>query len=167
MEALLDWLLGIWDELIPFVVIDPWEEGFRVRLGKHTKVLKPGVHVSLPWIDTVTAIDVKRQAVNLPNQNIWTLDRKAVTISGAVEYAVTDTAKVFLDVQDLDESLIEVTQGLIADYVVSVDEENLHPTTMAEEMLPLLHKEGEEWGVDITRIYISDLVLTLPIRIFS
>ena len=166
MEALLDWLLDIWDELIPFVVIEPWDEGLRVRLGKHTKILKPGVHLSLPWIDVVETMNVKRQAVNLPNQNIWTLDRKSITISGAFEYEVVDIAKVFLEVQDLDESLIEVTQGLIADYVVSTDEEALYPDAMVEEMLPSLQEEGERWGVNISKLIISDLVITIPLRLF-
>ena len=167
MEALLNWLLGIWEELVPWEIIAPWDEGIRVRFGKYIKVLKPGMHLSLPWIDEIQTINVKLQAVNIPNQNVWTLQRESVTVSGAVEYRITDIKKCFVDVQDHDESLIEVTQGLIAEYVGSVMTEELSVESIMENVIGPLSVEGERWGVEVTRLYISDLVKTIPLRIFG
>lgn len=36
-----------------WVVVAPWEQAVRVRLGKHLSVLNAGVHLKLPFADLV------------------------------------------------------------------------------------------------------------------
>lgn len=36
-----------------WVIVQPWEKGIHVRMGKRVKVLNEGIHLRIPFIDQV------------------------------------------------------------------------------------------------------------------
>lgn len=53
MNAFVEILRSFWRCFIWWVVIQPWEQGIRVRLGKKRVRLEPGIHFRIPYLDAV------------------------------------------------------------------------------------------------------------------
>jgi regulator of protease activity HflC (stomatin/prohibitin superfamily) len=163
MEALLSWLSNVWESLTPWVIIDPWEKGIRVRLGRWIKDVGPGVHICLPFIDSVEALNVLPQRIVLPNQSLRTGDGKVIALSGALLYGVRDARKVWMEVENHDESLVTLAMNHIAEYVSSVPSEDITVESLQKYVLPKIRRQGLRWGLDVTDIGIKDLA---PHRVF-
>jgi len=52
-DKLLDFILNLYHELLPFQVINMWEEGVVMRLGKFKKVVKAGLVFKIPLADKI------------------------------------------------------------------------------------------------------------------
>lgn len=157
MEALLGFLAQVWELLLPWTVLDPWERGIRVRLGKWTVELKCGFHFLIPLVDRVETINVLPQRIVLPNQSILCSDAKVVAISGALMYSIKEPLKVWLEVEDHDESLVTLAMNLIAEFVSSVDSTCVTVDRLRKDVLPPLRKAALKWGIKVHDIGVKDL----------
>ena len=137
----------------------PDELVVRITMGKYVKSLTPGWFVVWPLIQEIQVITKTVQVVNLQEQGLQTLDGKSLAISGAVEYAVRDSVKAILEVQDVDKSLPVLCLGKIAEFVES---RNLADCT-SENIKTELRKEVREhvgaWGVGVKHIFITDRII--------
>lgn len=59
MNYLLEWLYRIFGSWRFWVVIPPWENGIRVRLGKTADIMRPGLHFRVPFIDEITLVNTR------------------------------------------------------------------------------------------------------------
>lgn len=157
MEALLRFLAEVYEGLVPWTVLDPWERGIRVRLGRWYKELGPGPHGLIPMLDRVETINVLPQRIVLPNQSISCTDGKTIAISGAIMYSITKPLKVWLEVEDHDESLVALAMNKIAEYVSGVESTSVTVEALQREVLPELRRISLKWGIKIHDISVKDL----------
>lgn len=78
-----------------FVVVAPWEQALRIRLGKHVKLLTSGWYWRFPFIDRVYRQATRRRSHYLSQQTVTTLDGKSVTFAGVVSYEIDDLLKLY------------------------------------------------------------------------
>ena len=157
MQALLGFLTQVWELLLPWTILDPWEKGIRVRLGKRTKELGAGFHFLIPLVDRVETINVLPQRIVLPNQSLICLDDKVIAISGAIMYSIKEPLKVWLEVEDHDESLVTLALNLIAEYVSKVDSRSVTIDHLKKHVLPSLRTAALKWGIKVHDIGVKDL----------
>lgn len=157
MQALFNFIAQFWQEIKPWFVVDPWEGGLRIRLGKHVKKLEPGVHFQLPLVDTCHSLNVVPRVVNLPHQSLKTLDGKNIALSAALYYAISDVERVYLDVDDHDESLINLAMGHIGDYVAGHTIAECSHADIQAAVMGSLREAAQAWGLELISVYITDL----------
>jgi len=73
-----------------WVIITPWEQVLRVRLGKHLKLLEEGIHLKIPGIDYIFRQSTRMRVGLLPTQTLTTEDNKTLTIRGMIVYSIAD-----------------------------------------------------------------------------
>jgi regulator of protease activity HflC (stomatin/prohibitin superfamily) len=157
MQALIDLIVSLWDSLLPWTIVDPWERGIRVRLGKWVKKVGPGPHFTLPFIDQVHTINVKRQVVDLPDQSVETSDRIPMLVSGSVTYSIRQAHRIFLDVQDHDDSLIAEVMIELSEWVNKHVYDEITIERMVEACFPAARQIGFRWGCEVERLGINSL----------
>lgn len=161
MQALLDFVLSFVDRLWPWTDVDPWEEGLRVRtfpfLRQRTKKVKPGAVFTIPWFDSIVTVNVKRQIVDLPNQDVETRDRISMKISGSMVYSIRHVERVWLDTQDHDEALQLLAMEAIADYVNRHVYDDITIENLRESVKPEVRREAWKWGCEVESIGITHL----------
>ena len=80
-----DLLVAWYEWLIPFTVIDAYEEAVVLRLGKYHRNLDPGFHWLIPFgIERALSDEVVTRVVNLSSQSLTTQDGVPVVVGGAV-----------------------------------------------------------------------------------
>lgn len=162
--SIADFLLNV----PPYAVIEPNEGGVFLRGGKYKKTLACGWYWKYPIYDTVRTLDITTQVINLPNQSITTKDGHCAAASGAIEYSISDVRKALLCIQDFDISLQNLAMGTIAHYLnrkIYADCTDIGG--LESEVLKALRRKVEDWGLYITKFWITDFAEHKVYRIMT
>ena len=84
--------------LSSFYTVQPTEMAGVRRLGTVVTdaPVGPGLHVKLPWIDTVDTIQTSLDTFQLNNLTVYTIDNQAVTVGVGVSYHIPPAAVLHL-----------------------------------------------------------------------
>jgi len=167
VQALFDLLIKFYEELKPFQSVSPWEAGLRVRLGKHVKVVEPGVHLKLPLIDSYHLLNVVPRVVNLPHQSVKTLEGKNLALSGALAYSISDIEKCLVEVDDHDESLSNLAMGLLADFCANHTSLECTHDAIQSAVAASISEMAEQWGIEVSHLYLTDLADVKTFRLLQ
>ena len=84
--------------IIPGIrIINQYERGVVLRLGKFSRMLSPGFRVIIPYIDHMTKVDVRTTPMDIPKQEVITRDNVTVNVDAIVYFRVIDAAKAVLE----------------------------------------------------------------------
>ena len=78
-------------------IINQYERGVVLRLGKYSRTLEPGFRVIIPYIDKMTKVDVRTTPMDVPKQEVITRDNVTVNVDAVVYSRVIDARKAVLE----------------------------------------------------------------------
>lgn len=147
-------------------IIQQYQQGVVLRLGRYTRSLEPGIHFVIPIIESVRKIDMRVRVENVENQDIITKDSVPVTLNAVVYYQVVNAQRALLDVEDYRKATGTLAQTILRS--------NLGAHTMQEMLTEqkklddLLRKEldqaTEPWGIKVTGVEIRSMDLPEGLR---
>lgn len=164
-DKLIDFLIQFGKEVLPFVIVEEWNEAVHLRFGKYIGVRKPGIHFKLPFMDSIIETAVITHSVNLPAQTLTTLDEQGIVLKAIIRYQITDVKKYLLSVMHANDVLIDTTQGMIRDIVEVTNWADLVDvnTIITNEVKEYV----EKWGIEVEAITITDLAIVKTFRILG
>lgn len=148
-----------------WVMVAPWEQALRVRAGKHVRRLQPGVHLRVPFLDTVYVQSVRLRVAHLSIQNVMTRDRKALTTAGAIGYAVADIEQLYQRLHHAQDTLANLAAMAIAATAAQMDADTLTPDSLAEAATARLHFEA--YGLTDVSLRVTDFAFVRTYRLIS
>lgn len=152
-----------------WVVLDPFEQGVLIRLGKFVRVIEPGFHWVLPLhIDYVMFESVVPTTHSLGNESITTKDGKSVGYHAIVTYKVHDIEKAMLRISDTAHALRDACGGEIGRVL---RDHNWHDIIGSVEILDKLteacRKRGFKYGIEVIQVQLASLALVRSIRLMN
>lgn len=147
-----------------FSTIQNYERGVLIRLGKrtHKAALAGGMHFLLPCgVDQLMRIDIREQILDLRNQNVVTKEGLSLMIDACVYFKVIDASKALLTVTNLRQSIMYLAQTKLREILSAHTFEQIQTQrgSLAVMLKKILDDVTEHWGVDVTRVEITDIVL--------
>ena len=82
--------------LISIKQVNQYQRGVKFMLGKYTGLVNPGWRIILPVIQSMTKVDIRVKAVDVPLQETITKDNVSAKINAVIYYKVSDASKAFL-----------------------------------------------------------------------
>jgi len=166
LERLFDFILNFISLFIFWVVIDDFEEGVVLRLGRFNRELKPGFHWIMPFgFESVFTDNVVPTTNNLGACTLTCSCGTNIVIAAIVTWKIRDIRKVLLEVEGADQAMVDSTYGAIADAVMSKSWAEIVTPEFPEYLTSVVRKQCFRWGIEVMKVSLSDLGKVKSIRL--
>ncbi|MCF8880898.1 SPFH/Band 7/PHB domain protein [Hyphobacterium sp. SN044] len=130
------------------------------RFGRFTRRLTPGLHILMPFMDSVRyKINMRERVLDVPKQEVITRDNAMVSVDAVVFIQVMDAARAAYEVDNLDFAIINLAMTNVRTVVGSMDLDQVlsNRDDINARLLSVIDAATNPWGVKVTRIEIRDL----------
>lgn len=141
--------------------IVPQSENWLVeRLGKFNRKLEAGLHLIIPFFETVR-YKVPIQERQLPPKpiNAITLDNVTISVSLAVLYRIVDASRTMYRISNVDDAILTIVNGTVRNVIGKTDLDGVQSNrrNLSEEISNDLDTVSLEWGIALTRVEILEV----------
>src|SRR5512141_2122558 len=81
--------------------VNQFERGVKFTLGRYSTMVDPGWRLVFPVFQTMTKVDTRVKAVEVPYQDAITKDNVSCKINAVMYYRVVDVAKSVIEVENI------------------------------------------------------------------
>src|SRR4026208_1200400 len=102
-------------------IINQYERGVVLTLGKFTGIRNPGLRIVIPIIQKIIKVDVRSTPVDVPSQEVITKDNVSIKVDAVVYFRVTDAAKAVLETNNYVYATSQFAQAALRDVVGNIE----------------------------------------------
>lgn len=164
-DKLITLLQEFYHQLNPFVIIDMWERGLHLRMGKFHDIKEPGLHIKLPFLDSVWKQTVVTQSLDLRPQSITSADYKNIVVKAIVRYHIFDAFLFLTKLAHPTDVLVDTTGAMIREIIEERNWEDL--VDIENELTEKIGQKVSEWGIGIEKVTLTDLAEIQSIRLIG
>lgn len=140
-------------------VINQFEKGIILRLGKYRSTVGAGVAFIIPFIESIIKVDVREKVINVEPQKVITKDNVTVTVDAVIYYKVVDPVKAEFEVEDFDLAATTLAQTNLRNLI---GDKTLDETLVARDVIntnlrDVLDEATHGWGVKVTRVEVQKI----------
>ena len=148
--------------IIPGVrIINQYERGVVQRLGRFRKILDPGLHVIIPYIDTMRSVDVRTTPMDVPKQEVITKDNVTVNVDAVVYFRVIDAKKAVFETTNYAYATSTFAQTALRDVTGNFDLDELlsKRNEISKQIKEIVDAQTDKWGIDIESVKLQNIEL--------
>lgn len=148
--------------VIPGVrVINQYERGVVQRLGRFRKILDPGLHVIIPYIDIMRNVDVRTTPMDVPKQEVITKDNVTVNVDAVVYFRVIDAKKAVFETTNYAYATSTFAQTALRDVTSNFDLDELlsKRNEISKQIKEIVDAQTDKWGIDIESVKLQNIEL--------
>ena len=156
-EKIFDLIVDIWYWLIPFEVVDQYDEGVILRWGVFNRKVTGGFRWMWPFgIEALLKDTVVRTTSYLEVQSLTTKCGRPVQVTPILVYKIGNIKRWLLEVDDAEEALHDITYGIMNDLVTETRLEDILKDDFMDEVLAQVRDEGVTWGARVEAVKLAD-----------
>lgn len=142
-------------------VVNQYERGIVLTLGKFSGVRQPGLTVLLPGLQIMTKVDVRSTPIDVPKQEVITKDNVTVGVDAVVYYRVIHPERAVLETSNYINATSQCAQAALRDVTgnVSLDDLLSQRDAVSGQIKEIVDKQTEPWGVDIEMVKLQNIEL--------
>lgn len=147
-------------------IIEEGDAGIVQRLGRFRRTLQPGLNFVIPVLDSVLVETTKEQLLDIPPQPGTTKDGVSLQVDAIVSWKILDVQRAFYRVENLQESLKQIVITTLRSQVANLDLMDVLTARekIKKELLKVLDKETESWGVEVLRVELQNITISEEVR---
>lgn len=147
--------------LISIKQVNQYERGVKFTLGKFSGMMKPGLNLVFPIIQSCKKIDIRTKVVDVPEQDAITKDNVSIRINAVVYYKIFDASKAILEVENFQYAVSQLSQTTMRNAVgeVTLDELLQKREMISNKICEILDKETDPWGLKVENVELKDVTL--------
>ncbi|KKQ27559.1 MAG: SPFH domain / Band 7 family protein [Candidatus Magasanikbacteria bacterium GW2011_GWC2_37_14] len=158
------WQLAILVLVLIFISIrqvNQYQRGVKFQLGKFTKIVEPGWRLVFPVIQSLTKVDIRIKAVDVPLQEAITKDNVSAKVNAVIYYKVSDVAKATLEVENFWYAVSQLAQTTMRNVIgqMELDELLANRESAAEKIKIIVDGATENWGIKVESVELKDIQL--------
>lgn len=142
-------------------VVNQYQRGVVLTLGKFTGVKSPGLRLFFPGIQSVTMADVRSTPIDVPKQEVITRDNVTVGVDAVVYFRVIHAPKAALETTDYIYATSQFVQAALRDVTGNVDLDDLlaKREEISQQIKEIVDAETDKWGIDVENVKIQNIEL--------
>jgi regulator of protease activity HflC (stomatin/prohibitin superfamily) len=148
-------------------VIEPYEAGLKIRLGRRVTVWEnPGFYWVWPLgIERVMTEHIVPTTHSLGEESITSSDGKSITFHAIVTYKVNDIRKALLEVQDVDHAVRDACSGECGRVLHESAWSDIIDVGILDKLTAACRKRGWRYGIEIMSVQLASLAIARNFRI--
>lgn len=154
-------------QFVFWFILEPWEQALRVRLGKHIKTLKPGLHFRIPYVDSIHTDSSRYRTSLCAPQTLTTKDGKTVVCSVAVGYALEDIYKLYNTLYEPTNTITQTVAAFVADYVAGTDSTDLRAVELGQKITEHISEDFKRYGLKDVVVRMQDFAFIKAFRLIN
>lgn len=166
-DSLIQWIISMMADLLPFYIVNQYEEGIRLTGGRFQSVVKPGFHLKIPFLDEIIKQHVVLTTLSLPAQSLVTKDNKNIVIEAMVKYKISDVKTFLLEVYDSVDAVSDISQGIIKEIIMSSDWNDCKDNELDNTITKKVRNELKKVGVYVEKVTLTSISEIRTIRLIN
>lgn len=142
-----------------FRIVNQYEKGLIVRLGRYHNTADSGIVFLMPFIDSLTTVDMRERVIEVQPQKVITKDNVLVIVDAVIYYKVIDPVKAEFEVANFNYAATTLAQtnlrNLIGDK--TLDETLTARDTVNASLRSILDEATNPWGVKVAKVELQKI----------
>jgi regulator of protease activity HflC (stomatin/prohibitin superfamily) len=142
-------------------IVNQYERGVVLTLGKFSSLRNPGLQVVFPVIQRMISVDVRTNTIDIPKQEVITKDNVTVNVDAVVYFKVMDSTKAVLAVTNFIYATSQFAQAALRDVTGNVDLDSLlgKRDEVSAQIKEIVDRQTDQWGIDVENVKIQNIEL--------
>jgi regulator of protease activity HflC (stomatin/prohibitin superfamily) len=142
-------------------VLPEYERGVVFRLGRITGIRGPGLVLLIPIIDRMRRVDLRVITMEVPPQEVITLDNVTIKVTAVVYFLVVNPNDAVIKVLDYIRATAQIAQTTLRSVLGQSDLDQIlaKREQINQRLQQIIDEQTEPWGVKVTVVEIKDVEL--------
>ena len=167
LDRLIALLIELWNDFKPILFVQEYKMGVLLRGGKFIKILSPGWHLKIPFVDEYVLDYVKADTMRISEVNITTLDERTITIGCEFDLKVVDIYLALIETNEWRSNLHDICQGILSDSLEDTNWEDIRRKPIKNSIQRKIETRAQEMGVNISNFNFTDKAISRAFKLFT
>ena len=168
MEVIF-WTIGI--IVVMFIlsgikVINQYERGVVLTLGRFTGIRNPGLRLVIPIFQRLIRVDIRSMPIDVSKQEIITKDNVTAGVDAIVYFRVIDAPKAVLETTNYVYATSQFAQAALRDVTgnFELDELLSKRDEISHQIKEIVDAQTDQWGIDVEAVKIQNIELPTDMK---
>ncbi len=159
-------IIGLFFIITGLRVIDQYEQGIVLTLGKFSSIRTPGLTWIFIGVQAMTRVDMRIATVDIPQQEVISKDNVPLNINAVVYYQIEDSKNAVLNIQNYKVAVADFSQVALCDVVGGFELDHIlsERELIANKIKEIVDTTTAVWGINITAIKLQDIELPADMK---
>ena len=147
-------------------VINQYQRGVVLTLGKFTGTRQPGLRSVVPIIQKMIRVDVRSTPIDVPKQEVITKDNVTAGVDAVVYFRVLDAPKAVLETTNYVYATSQFAQAALRDVTgnFELDELLSKRQEISDKIKEIVDAQTSQWGIDVENVKIQNIELPTDMK---
>lgn len=149
-----------------FKVINQYQRGVVLTLGRYTGIRQPGFRMIWPIFQKVILVDVRSTPIDVPKQEVITRDNVTVNVDAVVYFRVIDSAKAVLETTNYTYATSQFAQAALRDVTGNFELDDLlsKREEISLQIKNIVDSQTDQWGIDVENVKLQNIELPADMK---
>ena len=145
-------------------ILNEFERGVVLRLGKFAGVRGPGLIILVPGLEKMLKVDLRLVTMDIPSQDIISKDNVTLKVNGVVYFKVSNPERAIIAIENYYHATAQIAQTTLRSVVgqYELDEILAHRDVINSKLQGILDELTEPWGIKVTNVELK--AIDLPVE---
>ncbi len=142
-------------------ILNEWERGVVLRLGRNVGVRGPGLIILVPFLEKLVRIDTRTVTMDVPSQDVITQDNISLKVNAVIYFRVVDPEGAVTRVVDYYFATSQLAQTTLRSVLgqYTMDELLAQRDKINHSLQEILDKATVAWGIKISTVEVKNIDL--------
>jgi len=147
-------------------ILQEYERGVILRLGRLTAARGPGIIYVIPFIEQMFRLDLRTITLDVPSQDVITRDNVSIKVSAVLYFRVLDANRAVVEVQNYLYATSQIAQTTLRSVCgqAHLDELLAERERFNARLQEIIDTHTEPWGVKVVAVEVKHVDLPVEMQ---
>ncbi len=140
-------------------VIQPYEQGLYIFLGKYRGKINTGLNFVIPFGSQVVRMDMRTQVMDVPRQEVITKDNSPTNVDAIIYVRVMNPERAYFEVSNFRLATVALAQTTLRSVIGDMDLDDVlnQRERINSRLQDILDQSTDGWGVRVEAVEIREV----------